>query len=238
MKKVLVIGCGWLGLPLALKLKDLGYSVSGTTRNAERQKALESKDIQFFNDPEIPSNADFDAVICTLTPPKSEADREIHQKIAKQAKNVTQFIYTSSISIYPDIEATVSEINEDESSPMFALESIYLKELPQAVILRLGGLHGFNRHPARFLSGRKNVAKPLAPINLVSGLEVISAIELVLRKDVTGEIYNIVSDDHRTRIEYYSSVCDELGIPRPDFENTSEGGKLVDTSKWKQLRNM
>jgi 3-hydroxyisobutyrate dehydrogenase-like beta-hydroxyacid dehydrogenase len=94
MKKVLVIGCGWLGLPLALKLKDLGYSVSGTTRNAERQKALESKDIQFFNDPEIPSNADFDAVICTLTPPKSEADREIHQKIAKQAKNVTQFIYT------------------------------------------------------------------------------------------------------------------------------------------------
>jgi nucleoside-diphosphate-sugar epimerase len=238
MKKVLVIGCGWLGLPLALKLKDLGYSVTGTTRNPERQNALQTRDIPFFNDAEIPENQHFDAVICTLTPPKNEADRAIHQKIATQAKNITQFIYTSSISIYPDIEATVSEINEDESSPMFALESIYLKELPQAVILRLGGLHGFNRHPARFLSGRKNVAKPMAPINLVSGLEVISAIELVLRKDITSEIYNIVSDDHRTRIEYYSSVCDDLGIPRPEFENTSEGGKLVDTSKWKQVRNM
>ena len=238
MKKVLVIGCGWLGLPLALKLRDLGYIVSGTTRNSERQNTLESREIPFYVVPEIPSNEDFDAVICTLTPPKNEVDRAIHEKIALQAKNVTQFIYTSSISIYPDIEASVSEVNEDESSPMFALESIYTKQLPQAVILRLGGLHGFNRHPARFLSGRKNVAKPMAPINLVSGLEVISAIELVLRKDITGEIFNIVSDDHRSRIEYYSSVCDELGIPRPEFENTSEGGKLVDTSKWKKLRNM
>jgi nucleoside-diphosphate-sugar epimerase len=238
MKKVLVIGCGWLGLPLALKLKDLGYSVVGTTRNAERQNALKTRDIPFFNEAEIPENQHFDAVICTLTPPKNDTDRGIHEKIALQAKNITQFIYTSSISIYPDIEATVSEVNEDENSPMFALESIYLKELPQAVILRLGGLHGFNRHPARFLSGRKNVAKPMAPINLVSGLEVISAIELVLRKDIKGEIFNIVSEDHRTRIEYYSSVCDELGIPRPEFENTSEGGKLVDTSKWKQVRSL
>jgi nucleoside-diphosphate-sugar epimerase len=238
MKKVLVIGCGWLGLPLALKLKDLGYSVMGTTRNPDRQKALETRDIPYFSSPEIPLNEHFDAVICTLTPPKTEADRAIHEKIASQAKDIAQFIYTSSISIYPDIEATVTEVNEDESSPIFALESIYTSQLPQAVILRLGGLHGFNRHPARFLSGRKNVAKPMAPINLVSGLEVISAIELVLRKDITGEIYNIVSEDHRTRIEFYSSVCDELGIPRPEFENTSEGGKLVDTSKWKQVRSL
>jgi nucleoside-diphosphate-sugar epimerase len=238
MKKVLVIGCGWLGLPLALKLKDLGYSVSGTTRNEERQKALVSRDIPFFTEAEIPPNLEFDAVVCTLTPPKNELDRAIHAKIASQARGISQFIYTSSISIYPDIEGTVTEVDEDETSPIYALENIYLQALPQAVILRLGGLHGFNRHPARFLSGRKNVAKPLAPINLVSGLEVISAIELVLRKDINGQIINIVSDDHRSRIEYYSTVCDELGIPRPEFENTSDGGKLVDNWKWKQLRNM
>ncbi|MCD8445248.1 NAD(P)-binding domain-containing protein, partial [Tenacibaculum finnmarkense] len=37
---VSIVGLGWLGLPLALKLQKSGYSVNGTTSSLEKLKTL------------------------------------------------------------------------------------------------------------------------------------------------------------------------------------------------------
>ena len=42
MKNVSVLGCGWLGMPLAISLLDEGYSVKGST-------TTEKKNIAFRN---------------------------------------------------------------------------------------------------------------------------------------------------------------------------------------------
>ena len=36
-KRIFIIGCGWLGLPLAISLKNAGHTVMGSTRDASRQ---------------------------------------------------------------------------------------------------------------------------------------------------------------------------------------------------------
>ena len=40
MKSILIIGCGWLGKITAKLLIDSGYSVTGTTRDADKFEAL------------------------------------------------------------------------------------------------------------------------------------------------------------------------------------------------------
>ncbi len=42
MKKVAVIGCGWLGMPLAIELKAKGYEVYGFARRQEVQDILKT----------------------------------------------------------------------------------------------------------------------------------------------------------------------------------------------------
>ncbi|GAB3814760.1 hypothetical protein GCM10028895_08160 [Pontibacter rugosus] len=43
---VSIMGCGWLGLPLAEQLVKQGYTVKGSTTTAAKQALLEEKNIQ------------------------------------------------------------------------------------------------------------------------------------------------------------------------------------------------
>ena len=61
MKSILIIGCGWLGKITAKLLINSGYSVTGTTRDADKFEALSKLgispvilDIKHGLDSEIP----------------------------------------------------------------------------------------------------------------------------------------------------------------------------------------
>jgi len=238
MKKVAVIGCGWLGLPLALELKSKGYEVYGYARRHEVQELLVANQITVLP---LPTSLDkIELAISTLTPPKSEVDQMVHIQIAQAAHEhqLSQLIYTSSISVYPDIDAVLSEEDNDPAHPISKLEELYMSQFSQATMLRLGGLYGGERHPAKYLSGRANVAKPLAPTNLVSRERVIESILKCIELGIQSEIINIVDKDHPTRLSYYTEVCNAMGIVPPSFEESEEKGKLISTKKMKQLLHL
>ena len=44
--QVSILGCGWLGLPLAKSLIEKGFSVNGSTTSVEKIPILESLGIQ------------------------------------------------------------------------------------------------------------------------------------------------------------------------------------------------
>ncbi len=238
MKKVAVIGCGWLGLPLALDLKAKGYETYGFARRQEIQDILIANGIVVL--PSIDSLKSIEVAVCTLTPPKTEEDLKVHTQIARAAadNNLEQFIYTSSISVYPDIDAEVSEGDNDPKHAISQLEATYLEQYPKTTVLRLGGLYGADRHPAKYLSGRANVAKPLAPINLVSRERVIESILKCIELEIQSEIINIVDKEHPTRVSYYTEVCNAMGIAPPSFEESEEKGKIVSTKKMEQLLHL
>ena len=48
MKKIAILGCGWLGLPLAKKLIESGYTINGSTTRPEKIKTLRDNGIQPF----------------------------------------------------------------------------------------------------------------------------------------------------------------------------------------------
>ena len=48
MKQISILGCGWLGMPLAKSLLEKGFSVKGSTTSLEKISAIQSNGIQPF----------------------------------------------------------------------------------------------------------------------------------------------------------------------------------------------
>ena len=48
MTKISILGCGWLGLPLAKALVSRGFSVKGSTTSEEKLAVLENAGIEPF----------------------------------------------------------------------------------------------------------------------------------------------------------------------------------------------
>ena len=48
MKKISILGCGWLGLPLAKSLIEKGFSIKGSTTSEEKLQVLQNAGIQPF----------------------------------------------------------------------------------------------------------------------------------------------------------------------------------------------
>ena len=48
-KNISIIGCGWLGFPLAKHLIRLGYHIKGSTTSKDKLTKLESEGIEAFH---------------------------------------------------------------------------------------------------------------------------------------------------------------------------------------------
>ena len=104
------------------------------------------------------------------------------------------------------------------------------------IILRLSGLVGPNRNPARFLAGKKNVANPKNKINLVHQTDVIRFIEQCIQQVVVG-VFNVCSSEHPTREEFYTKVCLSQSLEAPLFALDTEETRWVSNAKSKSELN-
>jgi NAD dependent epimerase/dehydratase family enzyme len=85
-------------------------------------------------------------------------------------------------------------------------------------VVRFGGLIGEDRHPVKFLSGRKNVEQPDSPVNLIHQNDCIGILLTLIEKEIYGEVFNAVAPSHPTRKTYYTKrhfplVCRYLNLP-------------------------
>ena len=48
MKNISILGCGWLGEPLAISLLEAGYSVKGSTTTESKLATLEASQIEAY----------------------------------------------------------------------------------------------------------------------------------------------------------------------------------------------
>ena len=117
MKSVAIVGLGWLGLPLALHLKELGWCVKGSKQSPEDAQKLHQLGIEAYpfslsdEMKRLPDHIrplfNVDALIITLPPSRFSSQQycEYLAFLANQAKKqgVQHLIFTSSTSVFPDI---------------------------------------------------------------------------------------------------------------------------------------
>jgi len=254
MKKVAIIGLGWLGMPLALSLVARGYQVLGSKTTPDGVEAARMCGIESYPlllDPlmECDSEAqdalfNVDALILTLPARRSGDGENFYFQAVQQvvdtalAHGVPRIIFTSSTSVYGESDGVV-----DESSPLHPVTSSgrvlkelesWLHSLPgtEVDIVRLAGLVGPERHPGRFMANKTQLPNGHSGVNLVHLDDVIEALNLLLRAPQGGHTYNLCAPGHPTRAVFYPQMARQLGLTPPQFlsEDKTGSGKLVDGS--------
>lgn len=250
-----VLGCGWLGLPLANFLVEKNYRVKGSTTREEKLAYLEEQGIEPYHIKlyphqvmgDIASFADADVLILNFPPGryKYEISVSFPATVAKLLEAIKDnpprhLLFVSSISVYGDSKGPVTEESPTFPSRQSGVALVEVEELLKKsnipmTILRMGGLVGYNRRPGRFLAGRKNLIHANAPVNLVHLDDCIHVIWEIIQQDRWGEVYNVVADKHPSRKEFYTYAASKMGLPLPEFrEDQIEGGKWVSNEKVKQ----
>lgn len=232
--KIALIGCGWLGRPLAQEFLKNGNTVFGSSTSPEKLAELESLGIiPFLYDGERnvllpPAVRNVDCLIINFPPSKSENYPIQIEELLKQLPDACKVIFTSSTSVYQDLEGEV-----DEKSPTKMDHSVFLAEEKlrhsgkQVTILRLAGLIGPNRHPVKQLSGRIIKDGNMA-VNLVHLTDVIAAIKIILDKNAWGKTYNICWHDHPKKGDYYLNAAEIYGVIPPVIQYSNLKGKSID----------
>src|SRR5277367_5763130 len=178
--RVLIVGCGYVGVPLGVELVRLGHEVFGLRRNLTAENELKSAGIQpLFADvtkldelKNLPR--DFDWVVnCVAAGGDAETYRQIYLQGTRNliewlAPNPPKkFVYTSSTSVYAQNdgsqvkESSPIEPISETSKILVETEKVLLDAAAQkkfpAVILRVAGIYGPERGH-RFKQFLKNEA--------------------------------------------------------------------------------
>ena len=250
MKVVSVIGCGWLGLPLAMELVRRGYTVKGSTRSDAKLKELERRGVSGFvldldeGVPPDPDLLDCDVLFLNV-PPGRGSDVEqryparMETALAGLSQSCERVIFVSSTSVYPSCNARVSEsfVGEPDKisgRALLAAEALIDGGETDGVILRMGGLIGPGRMPGNFLAGKTDVRQGDSPVNLLHQVDAIGVSLDAIEGRLSAGVYNVVCDDHPTRREYYTAAAKHLGVSVPSFADDTEARwKVIDNAKIK-----
>jgi len=234
------------GLPLAESLTR-NFDVLGSVRKSTELDRLEKENINSFlidlAECDLENTADFfntETLIITI-PPSAETYVQNIKKVivAVEKSNIKNVIYCSSISVYGNQTGIITEKKttypiSENAKKIVEVEQLLLENTHfKTTILRLGGLIGKNRHPAKYLSN-KIVKNPENSINLIHLIDCIGSIETIITQNLIG-IYNIVAPHHPSKIEYYSTICKELKIAPPVHEKiASTNNKTISSQKIKE----
>jgi len=241
--KISILGCGWLGLPLAKHLIEKGHTVKGSTTSENKLSLLSEVGIEPFLikfSPQIELASplsmssqtaqflDSEILIVCIPPRAGKYGEDFHiQQIRSLLaylpnSEIKSIIYTSSTSVYPELNRELTEDDDViKNHALIQVEEI-LKNIPQNVtILRCGGLMGEERIPAKYFAG-KTINIGQTPVNYVHQDDVIQIITMILEQGFWNETFNVVSPEHPMREDVFLKNCAELGFEKPIFEKPTE----------------
>ena len=257
-KKISILGCGWLGFPLAVYLNKKGYSIKGSTTRHEKLRILEKGGITPFlmtiDDKKIIGEPklflDSDILILNIPPKRIPNIVEFYDGqmnlILKQLDNspVKFVIFISSTSVYQKTNTLVDEstqpIPEKESGKaLFQAENKFqTRQNFSTTIIRFAGLIGEDRNPGNFLAGKKNLSGGMNQVNLIHMDDCIGIIEAIIEQECTDELFNGCHPDHPSRKKYYVKMARKMGLKPPTFNNLPDNDfKIVSGKKVEEVLN-
>lgn len=246
-----IIGCGWLGLPLAKALLKNGFTVTGSTTNPQKIKSLRQAGIVPFLIHLQPQNSgqdfqsflDVDLLIINIPPGRGSGSAHAYLDNLNVLRNeilrsrIRKIVFISSTSVYAENNNVQTEASNDfgrgdASLRMLKAERVFCN-LPnrETTIIRMAGLIGPERHPGRFFAGKSNIPDGLVPVNLIHLDDCIGIIFKVVQEGLWNQIFNAAAPSHPSKMEFYDLASNKLYKERADFIAEKKEFKIVDSSK-------
>ncbi|MBI3848725.1 MAG: SDR family oxidoreductase [Verrucomicrobia bacterium] len=265
--RVLIAGCGYVGLPLGTELLRQGHEVFGVRRANAAAAELKAAGIQALiadiTKPEelVRLPGPFDWVVNCVSSSKGRVE-EYRQVYLNGTRNLIEwlsalpprkFVYTSSTSVYGQTDGSAVK----ESSPVepasetgkvlvdaekLLLDAARQKQFP-AIVLRVAGIYGPERGHL-FQQYLKNEAKIEGQgeriLNMIHRDDLVGIIFAALKNGRPGEIYNAVDDEPVAQIHFFRWLSETLGKSMPPLaaETDKPGRKRGLTNKKVQNRKL
>jgi nucleoside-diphosphate-sugar epimerase len=240
--RVLIVGCGYVGLPLGTELAKQSHEVFGLRRSAAADDELKTAGItplhadiaQHESLAALPTGFDW-VVNCAAS--GGGGAEEYRQLYLAGNRNLFEwlaaappkkFIYTSSTSVYGQndgslVKETSPTEPESETAKVlveaeeFLLEAAQQKKFP-AVILRVTGIYGPDRGYLlkQYLKNEARIeGKGERALNMIHRDDVIGAIVAALKSGRPGEIYNAVDDEPVSQRRFFEWLAGTLDKTMP-----------------------
>lgn len=253
-KTIGVLGCGWLGAPLAEKLIADGYTVKGTVRSNEKKQTLKNSIPELFvvhvTEKGVTGDTcffdDLDVLVIAIPPglrkakPENFVQKMSHVMAEVINNNVKHVMYVSTTAVFPNDNRTYDESSipipfDAKSEQLIAVEKLFLDSDISSSIIRMGGLVNKSRHPITMLAKRGVIKNPDAPVNLIHQKDAIGIITSIIYDDCWGFVFHGVAPLEVSKRAYYAAESQRRGLTLCFDEANDTKGKRV-TSKNTILR--
>ena len=248
-RKISVLGGGWLGYPLAKMINEIGSNVNLATRSEKRLDSYKGTiektniatflvDIENIQD-DIDEFLSADILIVNVTNKNIPAFGDLIKVIEKSPIKHVMFI--SSTSVYPDNNSIISEDDGIELTdhPLSQIENLFKQATTfTTTVVRFSGLIGYERHPGRFFRNGKTIKNAQAKVNLIHRDDCLNILVQIINDDVWQESFNVCSDAHPNKQEFYTYAAESLGVePAKCDVETTPLFKIIDNTKIKNKLN-
>lgn len=243
MNRISVLGCGWLGKPLAVSFLEDGFSVKGSTTSEEKMEVLESLEIA----PYLVNISDFeeydaflesDILIIAITSKDVDGFENLISQI--QNSSIQKVIFISSTSVYPRINKIMTE--EDKlvkNHPLVEIENLFKENtFFETTIIRFAGLFDGERHPANWFKNGRKIPQPEGFVNMIHREDCINIIQEIINQNCWNQTFNACANHHPTRKEFYIKAKKSKGLEVPDFNDEEVyQWKIISSEKVQRVLN-
>lgn len=239
MKPVLIVGCGYIGQRLIVRLPDRAKirAVARSEATVSRLRALGVQVIQFDLDRDEPTLPTRGAEVYYLAPPPTEGEAD--PRIRRFLDSATQalpkrIVYISTSGVYGDCQGDWI----DETRPLNpgtprgrrradaeqALLTFMAETGVPVVILRVPGIYGPGKLPlARLQKGLPLLREEDSPYtNRIHADDLVSACLAAMARGKPGEAYNVADGQPSNMTDYFNRIADAFGLPRPPTVSRDE----------------
>lgn len=236
-RRVLIVGCGYLGIRIANVLATGGDELTVITRSVERANEFENYGWQpivaDLTRAALDNKIEADSVLFAMgidADQRASAQTLWQQALEHLIQSVTgkpdSFVYISSTGVFGDCQGQVDEAspcrpNRPTAQAHLAMED-WIQESPwseSAIVLRIGGLYGPDRLPNAVKIHRAEPlpTDPQHDLNLIH-VDDAARVAVSASSDWQTPDCVIVTDGEPvTRGDFYASVAELIGAEPPTF---------------------
>ena len=248
MKKIVIVGCGYVGRRVARLWRERGARVTCLVRSPESCAVLAGEgyaaslisldDVSAINLPELA-----DAILYYLIPPPGGgiSDTRARNFISslQQAPPPATIIYMSATSVYSETGGGI--VTEDSpTEPASAMgkrrldaEQAFREYGEQAgaavIILRVSGIYGPGRLPLMQVSQGQPLLREeeAGPSNRIHADDLAAVCLAAADRGLPGEIFNVSDGNPSSMTSYFNACADLLGYPRQPQVTLAEARQVM-----------
>ena len=245
MARVVILGCGYIGLELGRQLTATGHDVTGVRRSESGQQAIETAgftpheaDLTDPDDIDALPDADWVVFAASSGGRDAAAAREIYvdalsdviTHYGTRESPPDRLIYTSSTGVYGDHdgdwvdEETPLEPTTDKTEVLVEAERIAREEAAahgiDGTVARFSGLYGPDRYRLdRYLEGPVTAGY----LNMVHRVDAASAVAFLLTENCARDAVVLVTDDEPAdKWAFADWLAEACGVPEPPKQTKAE----------------